>query len=59
MDVELSVLDLFGGIGGFSVGLGLPARDLKQLHLWKRINSVKKFYKKHWQGTTIFEDIRI
>ena len=43
--MELSVLDLFSGIGGFSVGLESHSVNLKQLHFVRKINSVKKFYK--------------
>ena len=55
--MELSVLDLFSGIGGFSVGLESTGK-FKTTAFCEKDKFCQKVLQKHWQGTTIFEDIR-
>ena len=55
--MELSVLDLFSGIGGFSVGLEATGK-FKTIAFCEKDKFCQKVLQKHWQGTTIYEDIR-
>ena len=55
--MELSVLDLFSGIGGFSLGLEATGK-FKTTAFCEKDKFCQKVLQKHWQGTTIFEDIR-
>ena len=53
----MNVLDLFSGIGGFSVGLEATGK-FKTIGFCEKDKFCQKVLQKHWQGTTIFEDIR-
>jgi len=55
--MELNVLDLFSGIGGFSVGLETTGK-FKTIAFCEKDKFCQKVLQKHWQGTTIYEDIR-
>ena len=55
--MELNVLDLFSGIGGFSVGLEATGK-FKTVAFCEKDKFCQKVLHKHWQGTTIYEDIR-
>jgi DNA (cytosine-5)-methyltransferase 1 len=55
--MELNVLDLFSGIGGFSVGLEATGK-FKTVAFCEKDKFCQKVLQKHWQGTTIYEDIR-
>ena len=55
--MELSVLDLFSGIGGFSVGLEATGK-FKTIAFCEKDKFCQKVLQKHWQGTKIYEDIR-
>ena len=55
--MELSVLDLFSGIGGFSVGLETTGK-FKTIAFCEKDKFCQKVLQKHWQGTKIYEDIR-
>ena len=53
----MKVLDLFSGIGGFSLGLESTGY-FKTIAFCEKDKFCQKVLQKHWQGTTIFEDIR-
>ena len=53
----LNVLDLFSGIGGFSLGLEATG-GFKTIAFCEKDKFCQKVLQKHWQGTTIYEDIR-
>ena len=55
--MELNVLDLFSGIGGFSVGLESTGK-FKTIAFCEKDKFCQKVLQKHWQGTEIYEDIR-
>ena len=55
--MELNVLDLFSGIGGFSVGLEATGK-FKTIGFCEQDKFCQKVLQKHWQGTEIYEDIR-
>lgn len=55
--MELNVLDLFSGIGGFSVGLEATGK-FKTIAFCEKDKFCQKVLHKHWQGTKIYEDIR-
>jgi len=55
--MELSVLDLFSGIGGFSLGLEATGK-FKTIAFCEKDKFCQKVLQKHWQGTKIYEDIR-
>jgi len=55
--MELNVLDLFSGIGGFSVGLEATGK-FKTIAFCEKDKFCQKVLQKHWQGTEIYEDIR-
>jgi len=55
--MELNVLDLFSGIGGFSVGLEATGK-FKTIGFCEKDKFCQKVLQKHWQGTEIYEDIR-
>ena len=52
----MKVLDLFSGIGGFS--LGLERAGHKTIAFCEKDESCRKVLKKHWPGVPIIEDIR-
>lgn len=56
MSTKLKVLDLFSGIGGFS--LGLERAGMETLALCEIDKDAQKVLKKHWPNTPIFEDIK-
>ena len=53
----MNVLDLFSGIGGFSVGLEATGK-FKTIGFCEKDKFCQKVLQKHWQGTKIYEDIR-
>ncbi len=55
--MQLNVLDLFSGIGGFSLGLEATGK-FKTIAFCEKDKFCQKVLQKHWQGTTIYEDIR-
>ena len=55
--MELSVLDLFSGIGGFSVGLEATGK-FKTVAFCEKDKFCQKVLQKHWQDTPIYEDIK-
>ena len=55
--MQLNVLDLFSGIGGFSVGLEATGK-FKTIAFCEKDKFCQKVLQKHWQGTEIYEDIR-
>tara|TARA_R100000541_G_scaffold4726_1_gene12130 strand:+ start:121 stop:1140 length:1020 start_codon:yes stop_codon:yes gene_type:complete len=55
--MQLNVLDLFSGIGGFSVGLEATGK-FKTIGFCEQDKFCQKVLRKRWQGTEIYEDIR-
>jgi DNA (cytosine-5)-methyltransferase 1 len=55
--MELSVLDLFSGIGGFSVGLEATGK-FKTIAFCEQDKFCQKILQKHWQDIPIHEDIK-
>ena len=55
--MELSVLDLFSGIGGFSLGLEATGK-FKTIAFCEKDKFCQKVLQKNWQETKIYEDIR-
>jgi len=55
--MQLNVLDLFSGIGGFSVGLEATGK-FKTIAFCEKDKFCQKVLQKRWQGTEIYEDIR-
>jgi len=53
---KLKLLDLFSGIGGFSLGLE-ATREFETVAFCEKNKFCQKVLQKHWQGTTIYEDI--
>jgi len=54
---KLKVLDLFSGIGGFSLGLERTG-GFKTIAFCEIEKFPRKVLKKHWQDVPIFEDVR-
>jgi DNA (cytosine-5)-methyltransferase 1 len=54
---QLAVLDIFSGIGGFS--LGLEKAGMKTIAFCEINQFCQKILKKHWQSIPIFPDISI
>lgn len=54
--MEIKVLDLFSGIGGFS--LGLERAGMETIAFCENNLYCRKVLKKHWPDIPIFEDIR-
>lgn len=52
----MNVLDLFSGIGGFS--LGLERAGMKTIAFCESDKHCQKVLKKHWPNITIFEDVK-
>jgi DNA (cytosine-5)-methyltransferase 1 len=52
----LKVLDLFSGIGGFS--LGLERAGMETIAFCELDKACHKVLKKHWPNTPIYDDIR-
>ena len=52
----MKVLDLFSGIGGFS--LGLERAGMETIAFCEIEPFCKKILKKHWSDVPVFEDIR-
>lgn len=50
------MLDLFSGIGGFS--LGLERAGMETVAFCEQDKACQKVLKKHWPGVPIFEDVR-
>ena len=55
--MELSVLDLFSGIGGFSVGLESIGK-FKTVAFCEQDKFCQKVLQKHWKDIPIYEDIK-
>ena len=55
--MELSVLDLFSGIGGFSLGLESTGK-FKTIGFCEKDKFCQKVLQKHWPDTPIYEDIK-
>ena len=55
--MELSVLDLFSGIGGFSLGLEYTGK-FKTIGFCEKDKFCQKVLQKHWPDTPIYEDIK-
>lgn len=52
----MNVLDLFSGIGGFS--LGLERAGMRTVAFCERDEFCQKILAKHWPGVPIFDDVR-
>jgi len=52
----MNVLDLFSGIGGFSIGL--EAAGMKTVAFCEYDKQAQKVLKKNWPNTPIFDDVR-
>ena len=57
MTKPLSVLDIFSGIGGFS--LGLEKAGMETIAFCEINSFCQKILKKHWQSVPVFSDITI
>jgi DNA (cytosine-5)-methyltransferase 1 len=57
MTKPLAVLDIFSGIGGFS--LGLENAGMKTIAFCEINSFCQKILKKHWQSVPVFSDITI
>ena len=55
--MELNVLDLFSGIGGFSVGLETTGK-FKTIGFCEQDKFCQKVLRKHWSDVPIYEDIK-
>ena len=55
--MELSVLDLFSGIGGFSVGLEATGK-FKTIGFCEQDKFCQKVLRKYWNDVPIYEDIK-
>ena len=55
--MELTVLDLFSGIGGFSVGLEATGK-FKTIGFCEQDKFCQKVLRKHWSDVPIYEDIK-
>ena len=55
--MELNVLDLFSGIGGFSVGLEATGK-FKTIGFCEQDKFCHKVLRKHWSDVPIYEDIK-
>ena len=55
--MELNVLDLFSGIGGFSVGLEATGK-FKTIGFCEQDKFCQKILRKHWNDVPIYEDIK-
>jgi DNA (cytosine-5)-methyltransferase 1 len=55
--MELTVLDLFSGIGGFSVGLEATGK-FKTIGFCEQDKFCQKVLRKHWNDVPIYEDIK-
>ena len=55
--MELNVLDLFSGIGGFSVGLEATGK-FKTIGFCEQDKFCQKVLRKHWSDVPIYEDIK-
>ena len=55
--MELNVLDLFSGIGGFSVGLEATGK-FKTIGFCEQDKFCQKVLRKHWNDVPIYEDIK-
>ena len=56
MKDKLKVLDLFSGIGGFS--LGLERAGMETVAFCEQDEHCQRVLKKHWPKVPIFEDIK-
>lgn len=57
MNEEIRTLDLFSGIGGFSLGLE-RAGPFRTIAFCEQDAFAQRVLKKHWPDTPIFEDVR-
>lgn len=57
MTKPLAVLDIFSGIGGFS--LGLERAGMKTIAFCEINSFCQKILKKHWQSVPVFSDIAV
>ena len=55
--MQLNVLDLFSGIGGFSVGLEATGK-FKTIGFCEQDKFCQKVLRKHWSDVPIYEDIK-
>ena len=55
--MELNVLDLFSGIGGFSIGLETTGK-FKTVAFCEQDKFCQKVLRKHWSNVPIYEDIK-
>ena len=55
--MELNLLDLFSGIGGFSVGLEATGK-FKTIGFCEQDKFCQKVLRKHWSDVPIYEDIK-
>ena len=55
--MELNVLDLFSGIGGFSVGLEATGK-FKTIGFCEQDKFCQKVLRKHWNDVPIYQDIK-
>jgi DNA (cytosine-5)-methyltransferase 1 len=56
IDMKLKILDLFSGIGGFS--LGLERAGMETIAFCEFDKHAQKVLKKHWPDIPIYEDVR-
>ena len=52
----MKVLDLFSGIGGFS--LGLEAADMETVAFCEKDSFCRKLLQQHWPDVPVYEDVR-
>mgnify|MGYP003136264573 CR=1 FL=1 len=57
MNEEITVLDLFSGIGGFSLGLE-RAGPFRTVAFCEQDQFAQRVLRKHWPDTPIFDDVR-
>lgn len=53
----MRILDLFSGIGGFSLGLERACFEFETIAFCEKDPACRKVLEKHWPGTPIFEDV--
>tara|TARA_R110002020_G_scaffold251832_1_gene465629 strand:+ start:197 stop:1408 length:1212 start_codon:yes stop_codon:yes gene_type:complete len=57
-DEEIKVLDLFSGIGGFSLGLERASPAFQTVAFCERDPFAQRVLKKHWPEVPIFDDVK-
>ena len=58
MNEEIRTLDLFSGIGGFSLGLEWASPAFRTVSFCERDPFAQRVLKKHWPKVPIFDDIK-